>query len=823
MYFFAFVPLGWKPLLNTWLQSNESHGKFFAQLNHSEESPPKFVLFKADAHHVQALFDWLVEPTICFLRKECIEMSPTMDSGLVMSLLNIFEAMLARALPKYRNAETGADEEMTPEKDSKRYKQRMQDIECCFFFSLIWSIGKSGSAESQMKFSNFLENYLSNVDCIETNYQGVWNLLLMRNWKKPDFITSPVKGVFANPMPMKFDYYDCVYVAEDSKWKMWADMLPQFTIPPDTPYSNIVVPNNYTSQFTYMIELLVPQRKHVLMCGPTGTGKSVYINNTITKTLPQDKFKPLGVTIYNLILSGQQCILFIDDLNMPEVETYGAQPPIELIRQLVDSGGWYDLKEKSWRTIVDCSLIAAMGPAGGGRNGVTPRFLRHFNLLCFAEFDDATLKRIFSTIVNWHFQGLAFPTEVKSSGDAVVDATLDTYRAAMKALLPTPQKSHYTFNLRDFSRIIQGVLLCRPSESFNKAALIRLWSHEALRFNTSFYEVFKHLDKGGKKNVTIHDMRNLIFGDYMGLEDGTNKLYGEVKDMAELNSRMEEFLSAGAGSQPMTFLFSDTQVVFGKAATDMSMQDLYAFFIRRVKQNLHIVLVVSAEAAVAQAEADLVTAQKNEVEITYDRVAKVVAPKKAALAEAEAKLNATMAALAIKKAELQKVEDDLNALQNSLAAAKQKKLDLETQAGLCDTKIVRANQLLDGLGGERSRWTDFSHQLSDRYEKLTGDVLVSSGLLAYLGPFTAVYRQRQMGEWGLVDEEAWFFLLTGGGGMDNKHMNPAPDWLNAKCWDAVCRMSEMNKFSHFKDDFSKNIKDWKYIYDSLDPQDQDFP
>jgi hypothetical protein len=43
-----------------------------------------------------------------------------------------------------------------------------------------------------------------------------------------------IPGVFANPMPMKFDYYDCVYVAEDSKWKMWADMLPQFTIPPVT-------------------------------------------------------------------------------------------------------------------------------------------------------------------------------------------------------------------------------------------------------------------------------------------------------------------------------------------------------------------------------------------------------------------------------------------------------------------------------------------------------------------------------------------------------------------------------------------------------------
>lgn len=48
------------------------------------------------------------------------------------------------------------------------------------------------------------------------------------------YIHTKTTGVFANPMPMKFDYYDCVYVAEDSKWKMWADMLPQFTIPPVT-------------------------------------------------------------------------------------------------------------------------------------------------------------------------------------------------------------------------------------------------------------------------------------------------------------------------------------------------------------------------------------------------------------------------------------------------------------------------------------------------------------------------------------------------------------------------------------------------------------
>jgi dynein heavy chain len=102
---------------------------------------------------------------------------------------------------------------------------------------------------------------------------------------------------------------------------------------------------------------------------------------------------------------------------------------------------------------------------------------------------------------------------------------------------------------------------------------------------------------------------------------------------------------------------------------------------------------------------------------------------------------------AIFQRDIREVEDDLNALQNQLAAAKQKKFDLETQADLCDKKIIRANQLLEGLGGEKDRWTEFALQLASRYEKLTGDVLISSGLLAYLGPFTAVFRQRQMTDW----------------------------------------------------------------------------
>lgn len=56
-------------------------------------------------------------------------------------------------------------------------------------------------------------------------------------------------------------------------------------------------------------------------------------------------------------------------------------------------------------------IVSAMGPPGGGRNPVTPRFLRHYNVIGIEAFSEEILKSVFSPLMDWHFK--SFPTGLR--------------------------------------------------------------------------------------------------------------------------------------------------------------------------------------------------------------------------------------------------------------------------------------------------------------------------------------------------------------------------------------------------------------------------
>ncbi|VDP60205.1 unnamed protein product [Schistosoma mattheei] len=96
----------------------------------------------------------------------------------------------------------------------------------------------------------------------------------------------------------------------------------------------------------------------------------------------------------------------------------------------------------------------------------------------------------------------------------------------------------------------------------------------------------------------------------------------------------------------------------------------------------------------------------------YDRVTKIVAPKRIKLAEVE--LTENMACLKKTKDALVENEAKLENLQNQLKSTQNEKKRLEDEVSNCATKLERATKLIGGLAGEKDRW----HQAAKYVEKL---------------------------------------------------------------------------------------------------------
>lgn len=84
-----------------------------------------------------------------------------------------------------------------------------------------------------------------------------------------------------------------------------------------------------------------------------------------------------------------------------------------------------------------------------------------------------------------------FNEKIASLVPYLVPLTRRIWQLTKGKMLATPAKFHYVFNLRDLSRIWQGMLTVRGDECEDEKTLLLLWHHECTRAIADRY--CKHL------------------------------------------------------------------------------------------------------------------------------------------------------------------------------------------------------------------------------------------------------------------------------------------------------------------------------------------
>eukprot|EP00095_Tigriopus_kingsejongensis_P002576 maker-scaffold274_size229011-snap-gene-1.23 protein:Tk02576 transcript:maker-scaffold274_size229011-snap-gene-1.23-mRNA-1 annotation:"hypothetical protein LOTGIDRAFT_210054" len=510
------------------------------------------------------MFDWLVPP--------CLEQIKVADLFLSYSELHLIKCQLS-LLKSLLGVSNGASNGASGQPQAQSMDEESSGVDAthmqmAFLFSILWGLCSTMADTSKPKFDAYFRNL---VDGLVKGHAKPTSFKLGRTNLIPDHSSV-------------FNY--TLDVDKPGCWVKWVDQVAPGQFVGDDEV--LIVPTAETVKQSFFLELALAQETPLAILGHSGTGKT-FVTNSFIRRLPKDKYVTNVINFsartsvnytQDVIMSkldrrrkgvfgpamGKKCVIFVDDLNLPQMDESDTIPPVELLRQWIDHGYWYERKDSSRMEILDTLLLTAVSPPGSGRNDISPRFLRHMNVLSIDQFNDDTLKRIFSTVMVWHFKS-GFEMAIHQMTGAVVEASLKLYKSVIAKFRPTPNKCHYMFNLRDFSKVIDGVRAIPNTHLRDPNKLIRMWCHEVYRV---FYDrlinaedrqefftlvkrhcnaefkvdlakiMFPHV-MGGSSVVSDDHLRSICFGDYMHPEID-KRIYDEIPDSSLLIKAMEHYL-----------------------------------------------------------------------------------------------------------------------------------------------------------------------------------------------------------------------------------------------------------------------------------------
>ena len=293
----------------------------------------------------------------------------------------------------------------------------------------------------------------------------------------------------------------------DSAWVEWAASVPKVEIEAHrVTASDVVITTTDTLRHVEVLKAWLASHRPLILCGPPGSGKTMTLTSVL-ESMPEFVLAALNFssnTTPDLILKtfAQYCevvdspdglimqptrqtyresqwlVIFCDEINLPQLDTYGTQTVIMFLRQLTEQGGFWN-GDCKWVSLRRIQFVGACNPpTDTGRIVMSSRFLRHVPLLLVDYPAEASLKQIYRC---FNHALLKLHPSLRGANDALNDAMVDFYLRNQTKFTPdvAPQ---YVYSPRELSRWVRAMYeAMEPLEAMTMDELVRLWAHEALR------------------------------------------------------------------------------------------------------------------------------------------------------------------------------------------------------------------------------------------------------------------------------------------------------------------------------------------------------
>jgi dynein heavy chain len=466
--------LGWQPIIESRLKAKADANGAVRPADVLQPCTPQIAdrLMNIFLPHGSAK-DSIIPKIVNFYSRECDVVMRTSVAHLVINAFHLCVALSQEA--------TATDAAVTDDL-----------VQMIFWFSISWAFGGMLEAKDRAKFDAF----------VRTQY----------------------KKIPAGEGSTIFDYK---LVVKQAEWVHWNSFVEKWKYPGDDrlDFSSLFIPTLDSVRLHQLIQYNFTQRHPVMLMGVSGTAKTVTIEkfllqrarniegftdvnykkiNFSSMTTPQQFYNALDDTLEKIGTNfgpkgGGQLALFIDDINMPEINEWGDQITNEIVRQVVEANEYCSLEKGAAgdkKKIRGLLHLAAMSHPSGGKNDIPNRLKRHFAVFNVPLPDTVSIQQIFGTIFENRFNS-NYPANVVSVAKELTKMSIDLWRAVGRKMLPTPSKFHYFFNLRDLSAIAQGLMHMgmfadpdrpekrvdsKPWELFrDPQSLVAAWRHECAR------------------------------------------------------------------------------------------------------------------------------------------------------------------------------------------------------------------------------------------------------------------------------------------------------------------------------------------------------